>query len=189
MGEIRFTPEEELRAAVVGELKPLSQPIEIAPYDPEWPRLYEREAAKIRTALGATIVGPHHAGSTSVPGLAAKPLIDIVLVVGDSADEASYVAELEAVGYVLRIREPEWHEHRMFKGADPPVNLHIFPAGCEEVERMLLFRDRLRENAADRELYERTKLDLAAQQWKFGQHYADAKSGVVAEIMARATAA
>ena len=104
-----------------------------------------------------------HVGSTSVPGLAAKPLIDINLVVADTTDEGAYVPKLEASGYVLRVREPDWYEHRMLRGHDPPVNLHVFPPGCEEVERMLVFRDRLRSNAEDRELYERTKRELAAQ--------------------------
>ena len=85
-----------------------------------------------------------HAGSTSVPGLAAKPRIDIMLAVPDSADEPSYVPALEAAGYVLRIREPDWYEHRVFKGPDTDVNLHVFSAGCPEIARMLLFRDWLR---------------------------------------------
>ena len=104
-----------------------------------------------------------HVGSTSVPGLAAKPLIDIDLVVADTTDESAYVPKLEAIGYVLRVREPDWFEHRMLRGHDPPVNLHVFPPGCEEVERMLVFRDHLRSNAEDRELYERTKRELAAR--------------------------
>jgi GrpB-like predicted nucleotidyltransferase (UPF0157 family) len=188
MPEIRFTTEEELRAAAVGELRPLSRPIVIAPYDPNWPRAFERESAKIRSALGQHVLELHHAGSTAVPGLAAKPIIDIVLVVESSADENTYVPALEDVGYVLRIREPEWFEHRMLRGTDPEVNLHVFSKGCDEIVRMLAFRDHLRADDADRELYERTKRDLASREWKFGQHYADAKSAVVAEIMARATA-
>jgi GrpB-like predicted nucleotidyltransferase (UPF0157 family) len=123
-----------------------------------------------------------------VPGLPAKPVIDIALEVPDSADEPAYVPDMETAGYVLRIREPEWFEHRVFKGPDTNVNLHVFSAGCEEVERMLLFRDRLRSNAADRELYARAKRELAARDWKYVQQYADAKTAVVHEIMSRAEA-
>ena len=107
-----------LAQAVVGELEPLAAPIEIVDYDPGWPALYQREEVRIRAALGEKVVRLEHAGSTSVPALPAKPIIDIVLEVRDSADEPQYVPDLEAAGYVLRIREPEWFEHRMFKGPD-----------------------------------------------------------------------
>jgi GrpB-like predicted nucleotidyltransferase (UPF0157 family) len=170
----------------VGELRPLARRIALADYDPEWPRLFEREAGRIGSALGERALRIEHMGSTSVPGLAAKPIIDITLVVEDTTDEAAYVPALEAAGYVLRLREPDWYEHRMFRGVDPSVNLHVFSRGCEEIERMTAFRDRLRANEGDRELYERTKLDLAKKDWRFGQNYADAKTGVIREIMARA---
>jgi GrpB-like predicted nucleotidyltransferase (UPF0157 family) len=129
-----------------------------------------------------------HIGSTSVPGLSAKPIIDIVLVVDSSADEATYVPALEAGGYVLRIREPNWHEHRLFKGPDTNINLHVHTSGCPEIDRMLLFRDWLRGNEADRTLYERTKRALAARDWTYTQDYADAKTAVVEAIIARAQA-
>jgi GrpB-like predicted nucleotidyltransferase (UPF0157 family) len=176
----------EIRAATIGELKPLDSPILLADYDPDWPRLFEREAARIRRALGGRALRIEHVGSTSVPGIAAKPIIDIVLVVADSADEQAYVPPLEAAGYVLRIREPEWFEHRVFKGPDTNVNLHVFTSGCEEIERMVGFRDSLRRNDADRELYERSKRALAQRKWKYVQNYADAKTAVVEEIVARA---
>ena len=128
-----------------------------------------------------------HVGSTSVPGLAAKPVIDIVLVVADSADEASYVPDMEAVGYLLRFREPSWYEHRFLVDA-PAVQIHVFSAGSIEVERMLLFRDRLRSCPVDRELYQRTKRELAAARWSYVQDYADAKTAVVEDILARAQA-
>jgi GrpB-like predicted nucleotidyltransferase (UPF0157 family) len=177
-----------LAQTVVGELKPLAAPIEIVEYDPAWPGLYEREAARIRAALGERVVRLEHTGSTSVPTLPAKPIIDIVLEVRDSADEQSYVPDLEAAGYVLRIREPEWFEHRMFRGSDPSVNLHVLSASCEETDKMVLFRDWLRTNAADRELYAATKRKLAGRDWKYGQQYADSKTAVVHEILARAEA-
>ena len=93
---------------------------------------------------------------------------------------------LEAEGYTLRIREPDWFEHRMLRKADPSVNLHVFSADCPEIDRMLAFRDHLRADAADRELYERTKRDLAAREWVYVQDYADAKTEAVEEIVARA---
>jgi GrpB-like predicted nucleotidyltransferase (UPF0157 family) len=180
--------EEQLREIVVGELQELNTPVVLEDYNPEWERLFEREARRIRSALGERAVVVEHAGSTAVPGLAAKPIVDIVLVVDDSSDERTYVPALEAAGYMLRIREPEWYEHRMFKGPDTDVNLHVFSRGCVEAERMLLFRDHLRRNEDDRRRYEAAKRALAARRWKYMQHYADAKSAVVAEIMARATA-
>jgi GrpB-like predicted nucleotidyltransferase (UPF0157 family) len=127
-----------------------------------------------------------HVGSTSVPGLAAKPIIDLLLVVANSADESTYAAALEKTGYVLRVREPDWYDHRMFKGPDTDINLHVFSAGCPEIERMLIFRDWLRDNAADRDIYARSKMSLIEKEWKYMQNYADAKSGIVEEIIQRA---
>jgi GrpB-like predicted nucleotidyltransferase (UPF0157 family) len=120
-----------------------------------------------------------------VPGLAAKPIIDILLVVADSSDEAAYVPILERAGYSLLIREPNWHEHRMFKGPAADINLHVFPSGCPEINRILNFRDWLRSNAADRDLYELTKRDLAEKEWADVQDYADAKTAVIEKILAR----
>jgi GrpB-like predicted nucleotidyltransferase (UPF0157 family) len=180
--------EAELRAVTVGELQPVSGQIELVDYDPAWPGLFAREADRIRAALGERVVLLEHTGSTSVPGLAAKPIIDITLAVRDSSDEGSYAPALEAAGYVLRIREPDWHEHRVFRGPDTNVNLHVFSDGCPEIDRMLRFRDWLRTNQADRELYERTKRKLAAREWTYVQDYADAKTLVVEEIIARAGA-
>jgi GrpB-like predicted nucleotidyltransferase (UPF0157 family) len=160
--------------------------IVVCEYDPMWPEMFEREAERIQEVLGERVLQIEHAGSTSVPGLAAKPVIDVVLVVRDSADEGGYAPALEAAGYVVRVREPEWYEHRMFNGPDTHVNLHVFSAGCEEIKRMLLFRDWLRVNVADRELYARTKAALALEPWRDVQDYADAKSGVIREIMERA---
>jgi GrpB-like predicted nucleotidyltransferase (UPF0157 family) len=177
----------ELAEVTIGGPRPLPGPVEIHEYDPEWPRLYEREEERIRAVLGDRVIRIEHVGSTSVPGLPAKPLIDVALEVPDSAEEVAYVPALEAAGYSLRIREPEWFEHRLLKGPDTDVNVHVFSAGCEEVDRMLLFRDWLRGNAADRELYAVKKGELAGREWKYLQQYADAKTSVVNEIMARAT--
>lgn len=178
--------DEALQAVTVGERTPHDAPVTLVDYDPAWPALFEREARRIRAALGEAVVRLEHTGSTSVPGLAAKPIIDITLIVPDSADEAAYVPQLEAAGYVLRIREPHWHEHRVLKGPDTDVNLHVFSPGSLELERMVGFRDWLRTHADDRELYERTKRELAARTWRHIQHYADAKTAVVEEIIGRA---
>jgi GrpB-like predicted nucleotidyltransferase (UPF0157 family) len=180
--------EQELRKVTIGEPWRVDGPIALAEYDPEWPSLFEREADRIRGALGDRALILEHAGSTSVPGLASKPIIDIVLAVSDSSDEASYVPALEEAGFILRIREPEWYEHRVFKGPDTNVNLHVFSEGCEEIDRMLAFRDHLRANESDRELYERAKRELAVRDWTYVQDYADAKTEVVKEIVARAGA-
>jgi GrpB-like predicted nucleotidyltransferase (UPF0157 family) len=181
------TSEELLRQVTIGELAVLGGPVELVDYDPAWPDRFARLAAAIRTALGDHVRLLEHAGSTSVPGLAAKPIIDMVLAVADSAHEASYVPPLEALGYVLRIREPEWFEHRVLKRTDPAVNLHVFSDGAAEIAKMLAFRDWLRAHDEERLLYESTKRELAAREWKYVQHYADAKTEVVESIIARAT--
>jgi GrpB-like predicted nucleotidyltransferase (UPF0157 family) len=178
--------ERELAKITIGGVQPLTKPIEIREYDPEWPALYAREEARIRSILGDRVVRIGHAGSTSVPGLPAKPIVDIVLEVPDSAAEDAYVPALEAGGYRLSIRKPEWFEHRLFKGPDTNINLHVFSAGCEEVGAMLRFRDHLRSHETDRELYAAAKRELAARDWKYVQQYADAKTAVVREILARA---
>jgi GrpB-like predicted nucleotidyltransferase (UPF0157 family) len=180
------TSEEQLMAATVGERVPHNAPVSLHEYDQAWPAAFEREAARIRGALGDGALRLEHTGSTSVPGLAAKPVIDITLIVASSADESTYLPQLEAAGYVLRIREPRWHEHRMFKGPDADVQLHVFSAGSVELERMVGFRDWLRTHDEDRELYERTKRELAGRTWRHIQNYADAKTEVVEAIMARA---
>jgi GrpB-like predicted nucleotidyltransferase (UPF0157 family) len=184
-GHVPLT-EEQIHAHTIGELRPLSGRILIVDYDPRWPELFAREADRIRNVLGRRALRIEHTGSTSVPGLAAKPIIDMLLMVGDSSDEGAYVPDMEAAGYLLRIRDADWHERRMFKGPDTDINLHVFSGGCPEIERMLTFRDWLRSHAADRDLYARTKLALAQREWKYVQNYADAKTLVIDEIMARA---
>ncbi len=156
--------------------------------DPGWPQRYAEVAARIKDVLGPVAVVVEHVGSTSVPGLAAKPVLDVLLLVPDPAEEAAYVPQLEAAGFLLHFREPEWHQHRFLKADDPVVHVHVLAEGSEEAERMLLFRDRLRSNDADRALYEGTKRRLAQRNWEQVQDYADAKSEVVEAIIARARA-
>lgn len=129
--------------------------------------------------------------STSVPGLPAKPVLDVLLTVPDPADEDAYVPALAPLGLRLTIREPGWYAHRLLRGtpghpAADAVNLHVFPEDCPETARMLRFRDHLRADEADRELYARTKRELSARNWTYMQQYADAKSEVVEEILRRA---
>jgi GrpB-like predicted nucleotidyltransferase (UPF0157 family) len=177
-----------MQAARVGGMPVHNAPIQLIEYSTEWPALFVREAERVRATLGARVLRLEHVGSTSVPGLAAKPIIDMILVVADSADESAYVPAMESAGYVLHIREPEWHQHRLFKGPDTNINLHVYSFGCPEIDKMLMFRDWLRSNDADRDLYERTKRALAQQTWKYVQNYADAKTSVVEDIIARARA-
>jgi GrpB-like predicted nucleotidyltransferase (UPF0157 family) len=151
-----------------------------------WPSQYAEVAARIRQALGPVAAVVEHVGSTSVPGLAAKPFIDVLLLVPDPGDEAAYVPGLEAAGFLLHVRQPDWHQHRFFRAHDPEVQIHVFAVGSEEAERMLLFRDRLRANREERTIYEETKRRLATRSWTRVQDYADAKSEVVEEIIARA---
>jgi len=188
MAQKRRTPatEADIQAYTVGDAQPLGGPVQLAEYDSAWSELFTREAARIKHVLGGTATRVEHVGSTSVPGLAAKPVIDIVMEVADSSDESTYVTPLESHGYKLRIREPDWWEHRMLKGPDTDVNLHVFTIGCSEADRMVRFRDHLRSNPSDRELYEAKKRELASREWVYTQNYADAKTDVIEEISARA---
>ena len=178
--------DEQIMAATVGERPIHGGPVYLAGYDPTWPEVFLRQEARIAAALGETALRIEHVGSTSVPGLVAKPTIDILLVVANSADEDSYLPAMEAAGYDLRVREPDWNEHRMFADRDRTAQIHVLSDGNDEIERYLLFRDRLRNDRADRELYERTKRELAQKEWKYVQNYADAKGPVVEAIIARA---
>lgn len=178
--------DEELKRITIGERKPYNATITLIEYDQEWPKKFETERKRIREVLGEKALLVEHVGSTSVPGLAAKPIIDILLVVKDSADESVYVPFLEKAGYILRIREPSWFEHRLFKGPDYPTNLHVFTTGASEINRMLMFRNHLRGNEEDRTIYLKIKRELAKKKWKYVQNYADAKTEIINEIMARA---
>lgn len=180
--------DDELDAVTVGPAKHFSGKITIAPYDPEWPKLYEREAERIRTILGAKVRLLEHVGSTSVPGLPAKPIIDIDLQVADTRDEDAYVPQLTDAGYELTVREPDWYEHRMFKGPDTDINLHVFGTQTDEIERHLLLRDWMREHPEDRDLYRDTKIELSRREFRHVNEYATAKTKVVVEILKRAGA-
>ncbi|MBA1394289.1 GrpB family protein, partial [Lactobacillus sp. XV13L] len=166
-----------------------NQPIKLAGYDPRWPQLFQKERAKIEQALGKTALKIEHVGSTAIPGLSAKPIIDILLVVPQPADERAYVSQLEAAGYVLRIREPDEEEHRMFIGSQRQLHIHVYGPASREACDLVLFRDWLRANEPDRVKYQELKKQLAAKSWRTVQDYADAKGPLVAEIKARAQGA
>ena len=176
----------ELAAVRIGPLEILDGPVTLDDYDARWPERFADEERRIRGALGDGVLRLEHVGSTSVPGLVAKPRIDMLLVVADPAAEATYAPALEAAGYTLRVREPDWHEHRMFRGPATAVNLHVFGPGSPEIERMLRFRDHLRTSTEDRERYAAAKRELAARRWRHIQDYADAKTEVVEAILRRA---
>lgn len=151
--------------------------------DPDWARRFAVEHARIVAALGDDAVAVEHIGSTSVPGLPAKPIIDVLVTVIDLEDEQSYLPALLEAGYHLRVREPG---HRLVRTPALDVHVHVLPDGHPNAEAYLLFRDRLRSDDADRRLYAETKRALAAQEWPTMNHYADAKSDVVAAILGRA---
>ena len=160
--------------------------VELYEYDPGWPVAFGVERNRVAAALGDRAVVVEHVGSTSVPGLAAKPIIDIVVAVPDAVDEAAYVPALEADGYQFILREPDWFDHRLLRRESPRVNLHVFTVGCSEIEQMTGFRDWLRTHVDDREQYERAKRGLATHDWNVVQDYADAKTDIVAAIKRRA---
>lgn len=171
-----------LREVLIGGTE--QREIVVVPYDPGWPERYAAERTRIRDALDDQVVAVHHVGSTAVPGLAAKPIIDIILEVREPNDEQTYVPYLEAVGYELRVREPD---HRMLRSATKDVHIHCW-SDPEDVERHLVFRDWLRHDEPDRARYGQLKEALAEQDWPDMNHYARAKSDLVAELTERGLA-
>ncbi len=159
--------------------------IVIADYDPAWPRRFELERARIAAALGDVARRIEHIGSTAVPGLAAKPIVDVLVTVADVYDAFEFEPALVGAGYGLRVREPE---HRMFRTSERDVHVHVWDVRDPEVDRHVAFRDRLRASPEDRERYEQLKRTLAQRDWSDMNHYAEAKSPLIEEILARAGA-
>lgn len=157
--------------------------IRVVDYDPQWIARFYEHAGRITATLGATALRVEHIGSTSVAGLAAKPIIDIMLVVPDVTDENAYAPALIARGYQMRVREPD---HRMLRTQMRDTHIHVYSQGNEEIDRLLAFRDRLREHADERELYAQLKRELAKRNWRDMNAYADAKTEVIKAIVARA---
>jgi GrpB-like predicted nucleotidyltransferase (UPF0157 family) len=165
---------------------------DLGPYDPAWPAVYERVAAQIRIALGSAVLELAHVGSTSVPGLDAKPVIDIDLTVADSGEERSYVPALEQQGFTLLRREPWWYGHRLLQHHDPHANVHVWSPECPEAARHLIFRDWLRAHPDDRRRYLEVKHAAAEETYSTGgdtNDYNRRKQALIREIYGRAFAA
>lgn len=159
--------------------------ITITDADPAWAVRFAHERDRIAAALGeAVAVRIEHIGSTAVPGLAAKPIVDILVTVGDPDDDATFRPALERAGYELRVREPR---HRMFRTPQRDVHVHVWADDDPEVDRYLLLRDWLRQSPEDRATYEQLKRDLAARGdlWEDMNHYAQAKSELIEALIAR----
>jgi GrpB-like predicted nucleotidyltransferase (UPF0157 family) len=178
------TPE-QLAAGLVGEPPARWQSIVIDDYDPAWAGRFDALRGQLEEALGDLVLGIEHVGSTSVPGLAAKPIIDIDLLVEDTGDESRYLPPLERVGYRLVLREPWWHGHRMLVGPAEDIHLHVWPEGAPEPIRHRLFRDWLRSHPADRELYAAAKRRLASDTVDRAGDYNLSKNAVIDQIYDR----
>jgi GrpB-like predicted nucleotidyltransferase (UPF0157 family)/predicted ester cyclase len=174
--------EEDADRVLVGGLEPVSR-IVIADYDPTWPGRFEVERRRIATALADATVRIEHIGSTSIRGLAAKPIIDILVVVADVDDDTSFAPALVAAGYELRVREPD---HRMFRTPERDVHIHVYAEGSQEIVDYLDLRDWLRGDAEGRERYAAVKRALATRPWADMNDYADAKSDIVEDTLRRA---
>lgn len=161
---------------------PEKRVIAIVDADPAWPQRFEAERERILAALGPVAVRVDHVGSTAVPGLPAKPIVDVDLSVVDPDYGAAYLPALERLGYALRVREPG---HRMLRTPQLDVHLHVCAAGGDWERRHLLFRDRLRAHRGERERYAAAKRELARRNWPDMNAYADAKGEVIAEITER----
>ena len=179
-------PLERLRAVTIGEVE--QRDVVLVEHDEAWHERFSAESARIGDRLGDGALRVEHVGSTAVCGLAAKPIVDILLVVADPSDEAAFVPLLQAAGYELRIREPAFFEHRMLRTTVRDVHLHVFGPDASEVDRLLVFRDALRTDSSATRRYERVKRRLASRQWPTMQHYADAKSATIDDIVRGAMA-
>jgi GrpB-like predicted nucleotidyltransferase (UPF0157 family) len=182
------TPE-QMAAALVGEPPATWQSIIIEDYDPAWADRFAAASSLLGEALSGLIIAIEHVGSTSVPGLPAKPIIDIDLLIEDTADESRYLPALEELGYRLILREPWWYGHRMLVSPAEDVHLHVWPAGAPEPVRHRLFRDWLRAHPADRDLYAATKRRLARDTVHRPGDYSLAKNDVIDDIYERIFAA
>lgn len=182
------TPE-QLAAGPVGEPPPRWQTIEIEEYDPAWPDRFAAARSQIAHVLGDRVSAIEHIGSTSVPGLAAKPIIDVDLLIADTSDEPAYLPALREIGYRLVLREPWWYGHRMLVSGSADVNLHVWPVDAPEPVRHVLFRDWLRSHPEDRDLYASAKRRLAQDTTDRVGDYSLAKNDVIDEIYARIFAA
>ncbi|UKZ75902.1 hypothetical protein TrVFT333_003598 [Trichoderma virens FT-333] len=185
LNKVPYDPEGVQRVAH----RRVKNPIEIVEPDPSWPKTFELLKSRIISALGPTAVSLEHVGSTSVPGLPAKPIIDMDLTVEDVLDEAAYVPQLEAAGFHFLLREPGWHQHRFFCGYEPSANLHVWGPDCSEAARHKIFRDWLSKTPADRELYATMKREASEASRKANEsmdEYTERKNDCVRQILERA---
>ncbi|CAN7445677.1 GrpB family protein [Knoellia sp. LjRoot47] len=159
--------------------------LHLAEHDPAWAGWFADHEARIRGALGDTALAVEHIGSTSVTGLAAKPILDILVTVADITADEDYVDPLVTAGYVLRVREPG---HRLVRTEQRDVHVHILETGDPAAIDYLLLRDHLRADHADRRLYEDTKRELVTRDWSDMNAYAYAKTEIIESIKARARA-
>ena len=178
MGEER---DAYLDRVLIGGREPAS--VILVDYNDRWRQRFEELAARVRRALGVMALSLEHIGSTSVPGLTAKPIVDMLLTVASITNEAGYVPPLKSVCFELRVREPD---HRMLRTRARDVHLHVYEPDRVEVRDYLDLRDWLRIDATDRELYATTKRRLAQQTWRDMNDYADAKSEVIGDVLGRA---
>lgn len=163
---------------------PEKRDIVLLPYDPDWPARFIDHRARIIRAMGDACRRIEHVGSTAVPGLTAKPIIDILVTVVEVEDEATYLPALEGAGYVLRVREPG---HRMVRTPELDVHVHVWSDDSPEALDLVEFRDRLRDSTVSRDLYAATKVELAGQDWPTMNHYADAKTAIIRRILRGST--
>jgi GrpB-like predicted nucleotidyltransferase (UPF0157 family) len=163
-------------------------PIELVPYDPAWPARFDSWKARLLEVLPSAARRIDHVGSTAVPGLAAKPVIDIQVSVEDLFDEAAYVPAIESVGIQLRSRDDEHRFFRPFEGRPREVHVHVCSAGSDWERRHLVFVAYLRADAEARDAYLKAKQSAAARWADDRIAYTEAKDVVIREILERAPA-
>ena len=168
-----------LREVLVHGLQPVT-PV-IVEYDDGWPARFAEHRDRIVTALGDRARLVEHIGSTAVPGLAAKDVVDVLVGIDDPDDEAAYLPDLEAAGYVVRVREPSHRALRETDGAR--VNVHCYAPGSDAVVEYRLLREHLRTHPEARREYEATKRALAGREWPDMNHYAEAKGPTIRRLL------
>ncbi|QCW50750.1 GrpB family protein [Nocardioides dongxiaopingii] len=180
---------EEIDAARVAASARAPETVEVVPPDPAWSQWYDAVRSRVVAALGEQVVSIAHVGSTSVPGLPAKPVVDVDLLVPDPAHEEAWLPQLEAAGFELRVREPEWEEHRCLRGTDPACNLHVFAPDSRESRRHRMFGAWLRTHPADRELYASVKQEVARRGFTDAMLYNNEKAWVIYDLYEKIFAA
>ena len=166
-----------------GSRRASEDPIEVVPWDPGWPSRYDEWRGRLARALGTAAVRIDHVGSTSVPGLAAKPVIDVQVSVRDVQDEPSYVPAVEGVGLWLRMREPIHRYFRPAEGRPRAIHVHVCTAGSGWERDHLLFRDYLRCHGAVASEYGRHKVALAERYRTDRVAYTEAKTCFILDAL------